>query len=352
MIKFPLCLQGLETTFAPKLPEAPLTMKEPSTGGSRKGPPPIIFVLLGIGALWLLFTQLPKLLGSRPSLPAIPAGATLPAGGGGAFGSGAGGGIGIGFGNLTQRFPRQASVPAGTTISIDGSTSMVLINQALKTSFPSTYPGTVVNTAATGSDNGIQALLGGSVNLAAISRPLTAAEKTQGLEAVPVARDRIAIVVGASNPFRRSLSRSQLQQIFRGEISNWSTFGGPDRPIRVLNRPSVSGTHKAFRELVLGGADFGKTANITTLDRDATTPLLRLLGSDGISYATYAQVADQQTVRVVAVDGSMPDADSYPFQRPLFYVYRKPIDPAVKAFLGFALSADGQSRINAASKGS
>ncbi len=50
------------------------------------------------------------------------------------------------------------------------------------------------------------------------------------------------------------------------------------------------------------------------MDRDATTPLLRLFGSDGISYATYAtyaQVAHQQTVRVVAINGSMPDADSY-----------------------------------------
>jgi phosphate transport system substrate-binding protein len=323
-------------------------MKEPSSGGSRKGPPPIVFLLLGIGALWLLFTQLPKLLGSRPSLPGIPAGASLPGGGG--IGSGAGGGIGTGLGNLAQRFPRQASVPAGTTISIDGSTSMVLINEALKTSFLNTYPGTVVNTAATGSDNGIQALLGGSVNLAAISRPLTAAEQSKGLKAVPVARDRIAIVVGASNPFRRSLSSSQLQQIFRGEISNWSSIGGPDRPIRVINRPSVSGTNQAFRELVLGGADFGKTPNITTLDRDATTPLLRLLGSDGISYATFDQVADQQTARVVAIDGSMPDADSYPFQRYLYYVYRKPFDPAVNAFLGFALSADGQSRIDAGIK--
>ena len=320
-------------------------MKEPSTGGSRKGPPPIIFVLLGISASWLLSTQLSKLLRSRPSLPAIPAGASLPGA------DGAVGGMFLGVRDFAQRFPRQASVSAGTTISIDGSTSMVLINQALKTSFPSTYPGTVVNTAATGSDNGIQALLGGSVNLAAISRPLTAAERSQGLAAIPVGSDRIAILVGASNPFRRSLSRSQLQQIFRGEISNWSTVGGPDRPIRVINRPSVSGTHKAFRELVLGGADFGKTPNITTLDRDATTSLLRLLGSDGISYATYAQVADQQTARVVAIDGSMPDAYSYPFQRPLFYVYRKPIDPAVKAFLGFALSADGQSRIHASIKG-
>ena len=318
-------------------------MKEPSSGDSRKGPPPIVFVLLGIGALWLLSSQLPKLLGWRPSLPTIPAGVSLPGGGGLGAVSDAG--------KLGERFPRESSVPAGTTITIDGSTSMVLMNQALKAGFLNTYPGTVVNTAATGSDNGIEALVGGSVNVAAVSRPLTTEEQSRGLEAVPVSRDRIAIVVGANNPFRRGLSRSQLVQIFRGEITNWATFGGPDSKIRVLNRPSVSGTNKTFRSLVLGDGDFGKTPNITTLDRDATTPMLQLLGADGIGYATYGQVADQQTVRVVAIDGSTPDADSYPFQRPLFYVYRKPVDPAVKAFLGFALSADGQSRITAATKG-
>ena len=318
-------------------------MTEPSSGGPRKGPPPIVYVLLALGALWLLQSQLTKLVGWRPSLPAIPAGASLPGGGG--FGGG------LGAGNLGQRFPREAAVPAGTTITIDGSTSMVLMNQALKAGFLNTYPGTVVHTAATGSDNGIEALQGGSVNVAAVSRPLTAEEQSRGLESVPVSRDRIAIVVGANNPFRRGLSRSQLVQIFRGEITNWATFGGPDRKIRVLNRPSVSGTNKAFRSLVLGGDDFGKTPNITTLDRDATTPMLQLLGVDGIGYATYGQVADQQTVRVVAIDGSTPDADSYPFQRPLFYVYRKPVDPAVKAFLGFVLSPDGQSRIHAATKG-
>lgn len=317
-------------------------MSEQPAGGPRKGLPPIVFILIGLAGLWGLQSQFPKLLGWLPSLPSLPSapGLNLKLPGGSGEGK-----------NLATAFPLQQNVPAGTTISMDGSTSMVLINEALKTSFLSTYPGTVVNTAATGSDNGIQALLAGRVNLAAISRPLTAAEQSQGLEAVPVARDRIAIIVGASNPFRRSLSSSQLQQIFRGEISNWSSIGGPDRQIRVLNRPSVSGTNQAFRELVLGGADFGKTANITTLDRDATTPLLRLLGSDGISYATFDQVADQQSARVVAIDGSMPDADSYPFQRSLFYVYRKPIDPAVNAFLGFALSADGQSRIHAGTKG-
>jgi phosphate transport system substrate-binding protein len=228
---------------------------------------------------------------------------------------------------------------------------MVLINQALKATFLQAYPGTVVNTSATGSDNGIQALLGGSVTLAALSRPLTAEEQQRGLVAVPVAKDRIAIVVGIDNPFRRGLSSNQLVQIFRGEITDWATFGGVDRTIRVLNRPSVSGTHKAFQSIVLGGKSFGTTPNIKTLVRDATTPMLQQLGVDGIGYATYGQVADQRTVRVVAIDGSTPEADAYPFQRPLFYAYRQPADPAVKAFLGLALSEAGKTQIATSIKG-
>ena len=314
-------------------------MNEQPAGGPQRGVPPIIFILIGLGALWGLHSQLPKLLGWRPSLPtASGVNSILP----GSSGAGA---------NLAEAFPVQQSVPAGTTITIDGSTSMVLINEALKAAFLKSYPGTVVNTSATGSDNGIEALLGGSVTVAALSRPLTAEEKQRGLGAVPVAQDRIAIVVGIDNPFRRGLSSNQLVQIFRGEITNWATFGGGDRTIRVLNRPSVSGTYQAFRSVVLGGNNFGTTPNITTLVRDATTPMLQKLGVDGIGYATYGQVADQRTVRVVAIDGSTPEADAYPFQRSLFYAYRQPPDPAVKAFLGLALSEEGKTRIATSIKG-
>ena len=314
-------------------------MSQQPSGGRKRGLPPIVFILIGLGALWGLQSQLPKLLGWRASIPTVSGlNSMLP----GSSGAGA---------NLAAAFPPQQSVPAGTTITIDGSTSMVLINQALKTAFLKAYPGTIVNTSATGSDNGIEALLGGSVTLAALSRPLTAEEKQRGLVAVPVAQDRIAIVVGIDNPFRRGLSSNQLAQIFRGEISNWATFGGADRTIRVLNRPSVSGTYKAFRTVVLGGNNFGTTPNITTLVRDATTPMLQQLGVDGIGYATYGQVADQRTVRVLAIDGSTPEADAYPFQRPLFYVYRQPPDPGVKAFLGLALSEEGKTRIATSVKG-
>ena len=314
-------------------------MSDQPAGGPRRGLPPIVYILRGLAALWGLQSQLPKLLGWRPSLPSVAGlNPTLPGGGSGARM------------NLATAFPLQQNVPAGTTVSIDGSTSMVGINEALKAAFLKTYPGTVVNTSATGSDNGMEALLGGSVSLAALSRPLTAEEQQRGLVAVPVAQDRIAIVVGIDNPFRRGLSSNQLAEIFRGEITNWATFGGVDRTIRVLNRPSVSGTAKAFRTIVLGGNNFGTTANITTMVRDATTPMLKQLGVDGIGYATYGQVADQRTVRVLAIDGSTPEAEAYPYQRPLFYVYRNPADPAVKAFLGLALSGEGKKVVDTAIK--
>ena len=314
-------------------------MSEQPAGSPRGGLPPIILILIGLGILWGLQSQISRLLGWRPSLPAAPSlNLKLPGGSGDTT-------------NLSATFPLQQNVPAGTTITIDGSTSMVLINEALKAAFLKAHPGTVVNTAATGSDNGIEALQGGNVTVAALSRPLTAEEQKRGLVAVPVAQDRIAIVVGINNPFRRGLSKTQLVQIFRGEITNWATFGGADRPIRVLNRPSVSGTYDAFRTIVLGGNNFGTTPNITSLVRDATTPMLQKLGVDGIGYATFGQVADQRTVRVLAIDGSTPEAEAYPFQRPLFYAYRQPPDPAVKAFLGLALSAEGKTRIAAAVKG-
>ena len=110
----------------------------------------------------------------------------------------------------------------------------------------------------------------------------------------------------------------------------------------MINRPEVSGTHQTFKEQVLGGGDFGTGPNITKLDRDATTPLLQALGNNGIGYATFAQVVNQKTVRVVAVNGATPDAGNYPYKRQLYYAYKKPPSQTVKDFLGYATSPEGQ----------
>ena len=246
----------------------------------------------------------------------------------------------------SSTFALPANVPSGTTVRIEGSTSMVQINQALKNGFQTQFPGTTVNTAAAGTEKGIQALQSGTADVAAISRPLTSQEQSQGLATVPVTKDAIAIVVGEKNLFRKGLTSTQVTGIFQGQITDWSKVGGQAGSIQVINRPAWSGTHQIFQELVLKGGSFGTTPNITTLPQDATTPLLRALGTNGIGYATFAQVANQQTVRAVAVDGLTPEAANYPYQRMLYYAYKQPPSPQAQAFLGYATSPQGQQAIS------
>lgn len=293
----------------------------------------LLFLLLAGAGYWYFFLQQPvqetlstvKPASSvPPSLPTAPIAAsnTTPSG--------------------TASFAFPTSVPAGTTVTLDGSTSMVTINQNLQRGFQSQFPGTIVSTRAGGTNLGLEDLVVGRVDIAAISRPLNASEQAQGLTAVPIAMDQIAVVIGKNNPYSGGLSTSQVQDIFQGKIINWSQIGGVNQTLRVINRPPGSGTYQTFRELGLGGGTFGSTPNFTTLDRDATTPLLRALGNDGIGYATYAQVKNQQTVRAVPINAMLPEAENYPYKRVLYYAYKNPPNPAVQAFLGYATSPQGQ----------
>lgn len=296
----------------------------------KSGPPPIVFILLLIilasaGYYWFAIRKpAPSVDTSTPVTPTKPQPTDS---------------------YFPPPFPPPESVPGGLVVRINGSTSMVKINQKLKIGFQNLFPGTVVATQASGSSKGIEALLAGRVDLAASSRPLTYSEESQDLVAVPVATDAIAIVIGIANPIPRGLTQAEIRGIFQGDITDWSAVGGPPGKIRVINRPSFSGTHQMFKELILHGDNFGTTGNITTMDRDATTPMLQKLGADGIGYATYDQIKNQSTVRPIAVDGTTPNMDSYLYQRTLYYVYKNPPNQAVEAFLGYAFSPPGKQAV-------
>jgi phosphate transport system substrate-binding protein len=243
-------------------------------------------------------------------------------------------------------FEPPKTVPAGTILKIGGATSLAQINQALKVGFEKKFPGVSAIPQASSSSQGLTDLAAGSIDITGISRELTAAEKSQGLVSVPiVSQDKIAIVVGINNALRTGLTSEQVTKIFTGELKNWSQVGGKDLPIRAILRPANSGTHQSFQEVGLKGKSFGSGGNFKVLERDATTPLLQALGADGIGYATYAQVAKQSTVRAISIDGIAPEAANYPYQRTLAYVYKGQPNDAVKAFLGFVTSTDGQQSI-------
>ena len=87
------------------------------------------------------------------------------------------------------------------------------------------------------------------------SRPIKFSEKMkikeagQDVDEIIVAYDALAVVVHPSNPVKQ-LTRQQLEDIFRGKITNWKQVGGDDRKIVVYSRETSSGTYE-FKESVL-----------------------------------------------------------------------------------------------------
>jgi ABC-type phosphate transport system substrate-binding protein len=127
----------------------------------------------------------------------------------------------------TESFDLPETVPAGTSLSVESSPNMAASTRALQEQFEIRYDGSQVTVEESSSDQAIQALLAGDVDLAAIGRPLTEAELEQGLVSVPLLREKIAIIIGPDNPFDGTLTFEQFASMFRGEITDWSEVGGP-----------------------------------------------------------------------------------------------------------------------------
>jgi phosphate transport system substrate-binding protein len=241
-------------------------------------------------------------------------------------------------------FPLPTAVPSGTTVRINGSSSLESVNEALKQRFESQFSGTEVEAAYDGSDEALQQLLNGSIDLAAIGRPLTEQEQAQGLVAVPVARNKIAVVVGNENPFNDSLTSDQFARIFRGEVTSWSQVGGEPTPIRFIDRPEDSDIRRSFQQYpVFQTAPFAAGANAVELTEDTAEAVADELAADGIGYVIADQLAANPNLRALLLHDTPPTDPLYPFSQPLSYVYRGPNpSPEVQAFLGYAAAPENQ----------
>jgi phosphate transport system substrate-binding protein len=246
------------------------------------------------------------------------------------------------------------SLPNPKVLAMDGSTSMVELVLRLRTAYadrnpnrpttygqPDGYPG--------GSNQGLNRLLNGSVVLAASSRPLYPKEAEAGIQVVAIAKDSIAVVVGVDNPFKGELTMDRLRRIYLGKITNWSELGGANMPIRVVNRAKTSGTRDIFQSIVLVGREFAPDSpRFITWPLDETTNVLRMLGKEGIYYATMSQLKEQELVRIVPIEGALPNdmaivqSGKYPISRDVYLAFPKPTSPAVKEFIDLALSPKGQ----------
>jgi phosphate transport system substrate-binding protein len=225
---------------------------------------------------------------------------------------------------------------------------MILLVQQWATEFMVKYPGIALYTDGGGTGDGISALIDGSADIAAGSRPMNSdeirrlAERYQSIGvSLLTAKDALSIFVHPDNPVSQ-LSSDQIKKIFTGEITSWLEVGGNDMPVTVYNREPNSGTYVFLKEHLLLGSEF--TPDHRTMP--GSQALVRAVAQDsaGIGYSTSAYIRD---VKTLAVDGIAPSLDnvqngSYPLSR-YFYLYT-PFSPAgnIKTFIDWVISEEGQ----------
>src|SRR5438270_6740048 len=127
--------------------------------------------------------------------------------------------------------------------------------------FKAQHPGTTFNIAAEGSTTGIAAIIDGTAQIGMSSRPTkpeeAAAAKAKGVtfKETIVAYDGIAVIVNSANPVK-GLTKKQVEQIFTGDVTDWSAVGGSGGKISAYTRNTSSGTYSEFKELAMKKRDY------------------------------------------------------------------------------------------------
>ena len=215
--------------------------------------------------------------------------------------------------------------------------------------FKAGHPGTTFDIAAEGSTTGIAAIIDGTAQIGMSSRRAkssemgTAAAKGVHMKPTIVAYDGIAVIVNSANSVK-SLSKKQVEQIFTGDVTDWSAVGGAGGKISVYTRNTSSGTYSDFKELAMKKRDYAGGSQKMAGNEQIAAEVGK--NANGIGYVGLAYTK-AGGVRVVSIDGVMPSvqtvhAKTYPYARPTFYYTNGDPSGLAKQFVDFTTSSAGQ----------
>src|SRR5437773_1337891 len=219
--------------------------------------------------------------------------------------------------------------------------------------FKAQHPGTIFDIAAEGSTTGIAAIIDSTAQIGMSSRrakpPEVAAASAKGVHMKPtiVAYDGIAVIVNSANAVK-SLTKNQVEQIFTGEVTDWSAVGGSGGKISIYTRNTSSGTYSDFKELAMKKRDYAPGSQKMAGNEQIASEVGR--NPAGIGYVGMAYIK-AGGVKVVSIDGASPSIQSvqnhsYPYWRPTFYYTNGEPSGIAKSFLDFTLSSAGQKIVN------
>ena len=240
---------------------------------------------------------------------------------------------------------------------IKGSDTLINLVQRLAEEYMEKNPEKYIAVTGGGSGTGIAALINGRCDIADASRLMKPKEITQANERgidpkrVVIAMDGLSVITNLKNSVTK-LTKDEIGKIFREEVTNWKEVGGTDMAITLYGRQSNSGTFVFFRDAVLKG-DYSQKMN----RMNGNAQIVEAIKQDisGIGYVGVGYVKDASSQLNVVKVASRPGADytsplnsddvksgKYPIARPLNQYVNGSPKGAVRDFIVFELSQEGQ----------
>jgi len=231
------------------------------------------------------------------------------------------------------------------TVRIAGSAGMGGMFTELAQAYQAHHPNVLVDVRGGGSNIALQQLTRGQIDLALISWKPEGAKIPEGVQAMPLARDALVIIVHPRNTVE-NLTLLQLRALYRGETLDWGALGGTGGEPMIISREDGSGARAAFDALVMGG----DRVTFNALILPTSQAIVDYVGShrDAVGYISTAELTE--TVRAVPVEDVAPTtaalrSGTYPLGRLLYLYALQPAPPATQGFLDFVQSPAGQTII-------
>jgi phosphate transport system substrate-binding protein len=249
---------------------------------------------------------------------------------------------------------------AGPIVTIDGSSTVFPVTEAVAEEFQKDKKGAVrVTVGISGTGGGFKKFCRGETDISNASRPILKAEMEEcaktGVKYIelPVAYDALTVVVNPQNTWAKSLTVAELKKIWepgaQGKITNWNQIRPdfPDLSLKLFGAGTDSGTFDYFTEAIVGKAKSSRP-DYTASEDDNTLVQGVARDKGALGYFGYAYYAENmKKLNAVSVDGgkgpvapsdkSVEDGTYQPLSRPIFiYVSEKALEkPEVKEFVDF-----------------
>jgi phosphate transport system substrate-binding protein len=243
-----------------------------------------------------------------------------------------------------------ASVASAQKLVIKGSDTLgAKLVPTLAEEYKARNPGVSFEIAAEGSTTGIAAIIDGTAQIGMSSRRARPTEvsaataKGVSLKPLIVAYDGMAVIVNANSPIA-NLTLRQVEQIFTGDVTDWSAVGGRPGKISVYTRNTSSGTYSDWKDLAMKKRDYAKSSQKMAGNEQIAAEVAK--NPNGIGYVGLAYLK-AEGIKVVSIDGVTPSketvlAKKYAYARPTFYYTNGEAAGEAAKFVAFTLSDEGQ----------